>query len=62
MIKIRLCYENSAKATAVTIQGKRVSYLTENYIRYLKNGIGRELGITGIDVHITCKDDENPYQ
>ena len=62
MIKIRLCYENSAKATAVTIQGKRVSSLTENYIRYLKNGIGRELGITGIDVHITCKDDENPYQ
>ena len=62
MIKIRLCYKNSAKATAVTIQGKRVSCLTENYIRYLKNGIGRELGITGIDVHITCKDDENPYQ
>lgn len=60
-IKIRLCHAQGNDSYRVAIQGKRLKQLPDSYIKYLSNQLTKQLNLTGIDVEIRIKEDDNPY-
>lgn len=60
-IKIRLCHAQGKDGYRVVIQGKRLKQLPDSYIKYLSNQLTKHLDLTGIDIEVKIKEDDNPY-
>ena len=60
-VKIRVAYPSKNKEFTITIQGKRVSKLTNSYKRYIKNSLEKSLSQVGLELEVIYKEDKNPY-
>jgi GTP-binding protein len=60
-IKLRYITQVSARPPTFVLFGTRVDHLPDSYLRYLVNGLRKELGFGAVPVRLTARASRNPY-
>jgi GTPase len=60
-IKLRYLTQAKTRPPGFVLFGTRVDQLPESYLRYLVNGIRRDLGFGAVPVRLTVRAPKNPY-
>ena len=60
-IKLRYITQAKTRPPGFVLFGTRVDQLPESYVRYLVNGMRRELGFGAVPVRLTLRAPKNPY-
>jgi GTPase len=60
-IKLRYITQVSARPPSFVLFGTRVDQLPDSYLRYLVNGIRKELGFGAVPVRLTARASRNPF-
>ncbi|HVQ09013.1 MAG TPA: ribosome biogenesis GTPase Der [Allosphingosinicella sp.] len=61
-IKLRYITQVNTRPPSFVLFGTRVDQLPDSYLRYLVNGIRRELGFGAVPVRLQARASKNPYQ
>ena len=60
-IKLRYITQVNTRPPAFVLFGTRVDHLPDSYLRYLVNGIRKELGFGAVPVRLTARASRNPF-
>ena len=60
-IKLRYITQVNTRPPAFVIFGNRLEMLPDSYLRYLTNGMRRELDFGAVPVRISTRTSRNPY-
>lgn len=60
-IKLRYITQVSSRPPSFVLFGTRVDQLPDSYLRYLVNGIRKELGFGAVPVRLTARPSRNPF-
>lgn len=61
-IKLRYITQVGSRPPSFVLFGTRVDQLPDSYLRYLVNGIKRELGFATVPIRLAARAPRNPYQ
>jgi GTP-binding protein len=61
-IKLRYITQVNTRPPSFVLFGTRVDQLPDSYLRYLVNGIRRDLGFGAVPVRLTARASRNPYR
>jgi GTPase len=61
-IKLRYITQVNTRPPAFVLFGTRVDELPDTYLRYLTNGLRKELGFGAVPVRLTARASRNPYK
>ena len=60
-IKLRYITQVNTRPPSFVLFGTRVDQLPESYLRYLVNGIRKELGFGAVPVRLSMRGSRNPF-